>query len=830
LFCFHKKNGGEDTVLTENLLQLFSLYLLKRIIEKIFFEYAIWLMKEFIRNFKKQKVIGLFNICSLALGIMAALTVGLWVINELSFDNFHANGDRMYRVVQEFDLNGKPVKAASSFKPLGELAEAEIPEIEQMCRIYKERDGITINESVTFSLTAIMTDYNFFSFFTFPMKEGDPEEVFNAPDNVILSESAAKRFFPNQDPIGEKISYHGYDLSVSGIMYDIPRNSHIQADIVFPLFGYFGEWGWDSSFSYDTYFIIPSNADIYSIQQRITDINTRSIAVYQQGGRNKVTLEPLSEIHFSKADSGFDSAVKGNKNLLWIFIITAIAILVIACINFTNLFISTSFIRAKSIGIKKSQGAGKLALIREFFTETAIYVCIAVLLGIFLTILCLPAFNSYAHSTVNIDFTSVEFYIFILSLTLITILMAGTFPALQMTRFGIIETLSRKFRGKRMSAFQKVLIIIQFVSSICLLIVVSFFGKQIDYILSQDLGFDNKNVICVQGWREFGEDYKSLREYFIHEPSIIDVAMKQYNLPTEIGNGISGKNIQTGEGTMLDLAEVSPNYFDFFDMQFVEGENPLTLESAAQQRYCVINESAAKALGIDNPVDQSFVFMSIGNSRMELDGKRMIIKGVVRDSYVKSLYQAPDPQLYLNLSRDDHNPIFFKIAGDPQNAVEVIENKWKEMIPDVPFEYYFLDQTYENLYVSEVSTRKVLSYALIITFIITVAGLYAMAFYSTQRRIKEIGIRKINGATITDLLVLLNKDILIWLSIAFVIAGIISYMFLKDWLGNFIIRTPLSWWIFLLAGLISAIVALLTVSYLTWKAASANPVNSIKSE
>jgi len=787
-------------------------------------------MKYFFRNFKKQKTIGILNICGLSLGIMAALTVGLWAINELTFDNFHSQGDRMYRVVQEFSLSGKPVKAATSFKPLGELAEAEIPEIEQMCRIYKEVDGVTINNVVNFSLTAIMTDYNFYSFFSFPMKEGNPELIFSAPDNVILTESTAKRFFPKENPIGQKISYHGYDFSVSGIMYDIPKNSHIQADIVFPLFGYFGSWGWDSSFSYDTYFIIPKNADIKAIEKKLTIINKTGIAAFFEDGSNIVKLEPLGDVHFSKTDAGFDSAVKGDKKLLGIFIITAIAILVIACINFTNLFISTSFIRAKSIGLKKSQGAANSRLIMEFYGETAIYVVISVIIGLLLTLLFLPVFNSFTGSHIALDFTSSQIYIFLLGLTLVTVLMAGTFPAIQMTRFGIIETLSTKFRGKSISVLQKGLIVIQFVSSICLLIVVSFFGKQIDYILTQDLKFDNKNIVWVNGWREFGADYKALKSIMTDEPSILDVAVKQYDLPTKMGNAIGGKNVRTGEQIMLDLSEVSPNYFDFFGMKFVAGENPLTFESAPQQRYCVINERAAELLGLDDPIDKSFVLISIGNARSESDGKSFIVKGVIKDSYVKSLYQRPDPQMYLNLSRDDHNPIFFKVAGSPQNAISYIEKKWKETVTDVPFEYFFLDDSYRKLYLSEINTRNVLTYALVIAFVITVAGLYAMGFYSTQRRIKEIGIRKINGATIADLLVLLNKDILIWIVIAFIIACPVSYLYLNNWLEGFVVKTPLSLWVFILAGVLSGLIALMTVSYQTWKAAVANPVDSIKNE
>lgn len=787
-------------------------------------------MKQFLRNFGKQKTVGILNICGLSLAIMVSLTVGLWSINELTFDNFHVNGDEMYRVVQSFDLNGEPIKAATSFMPLGEIAAAEIPEIKQMCRVVVRTDGVTINNMVNSGVQVLITDHNFFSFFSFPLKEGDINTTFSAPDNVILTESAVKKYFSNENPIGKTIAIHGSQFTVSAIMYDMPLNSHIRAEMVFPLFGEFKDLGWNSSFSYDTYFIIPPNSNFRDIEKKLLEISKMGAFSFLKDTFFEVKLEPLKEIHFSKANSGFDSAVKGDKQLLGIFVTTALAILIIACINFTNLFISTSFIRAKTIGIKKSQGASKISLICDFYKETIMYVLVSVGGGILLTTLILPVFNNYTGSQVKVDFLSLDLYVYILCLVVITTLLAGSFPALQMTRFGIIETLTSKFRGKRMSGFQKVLIIVQFTSSICLLIVVFFFGKQIDHILSQDLRFNNKNIIYLQGWGAFGADYQSLRDELTQDPSIGDVVIRQYNLPFKMGNGIGGKNFETGEQILLDLSEVTPNYFDFFGMKFVSGENPLTLESTSSENYCVINERAAEVLGLKEPVGKSFTLVSIGGKLSENDGEPYIVKGVIRDTYVKSLHQEPDPQMYLSASHTANNPIFLKIAGDPQKAIKTIERKWKETVPNVPFEYHYLDETYQNLYLSEVNTKNVLNYALVITFIITITGLYATAFYSTQRKIKEIGIRKINGATLTDLLLLLNKDIIIWVVISFFIACPISYLFLDNWLKGFVVKVDLSIWVFLLSGFISCIVALLTVSYQTWRAATTNPIKSIKNE
>lgn len=788
-------------------------------------------MKQFIRNFNKQKVVGTLNICSLSLSIMVSIVVGLWAINELTYDNFYPDGDRMYRVVQNFELNGKPIRAATSFKPLGEIAEKELPSIEKMCRIVSRTMGVTFHNMVHFGVPSLVTDHNFFSFFGFPLKEGDIETAFSGTNNAIITESAARKYFPDEDPIGQRIVSHGYDFFISGIMYDIPRNSHIQAEVILPMFGSFKSWEWDSGFCYDTYFILSPSADLNLIGERLTQINKAGAGDFLKNAYNEVGLELVRDIHFSKTEPGFDNAVKGDKSFLQILVFTALVILIIGCINFTNLFISTAFIRARSIGIKKSQGAGRRTLILEFYKETAVYVFISVVGGLLLAMLTLPVFNNYTGSTTVLDFYNPQLYVFLFCLIIVTILIAGSFPAFRMTKFGIIETIGGKFRGKKMSAFQKALVIIQFTSSISLLIIVFFFGRQIDTLLSQDLGFDNKNVFYVNGWGAFGADYKSLRNELRKNPAIADVAMKQYDLPLRMGNGVGVRSLDGDEAILIDLSEVSPNYFDFFDMEFLAGENPLWLETAANSRYCVINEAAARALGLeDNPVDASFMYISIGQKLIENDGKTYTVKGVIRDSYVKSLHETPGAQMYLNLSRDDHNPIFIRTVGNPQDAIQAMEKMWKEINPNVPFEYHFLDETYDAQYKAEMNARNVLSYALLITFIISAAGLFAIAFYSTQRRIKEIGIRKINGAKVTDLLLLLNKDVVVWVVISFLIACPIAYVFLYNWLDDFVVKTSLSWWVFLIAGVLSALVALITVSYQTWRTATTNPIESLKTE
>ena len=350
-------------------------------------------------------------------------------------------------------------------------------------------------------------------------------------------------------------------------------------------------------------------------------------------------------------------------------------------------------------------------------------------------------------------------------------------------------------------------------------------------MVNHDLGFDKENIIYVQGRESFNKNYKSLRDEMMKNSFITDVTLKNC-LPTEWqqGNGISLPG--TTDFIIMELNYIESNYLDFMKMKIIDGEDPFYLESTSTDSIIpiVINESALKLLGYDSPVGK----MIVSNEGTPYR-KLMQIKGVIRNANIRSLRDEVDPQIYLKLPKDQawmalNGPVFFKITGDPQRAINAIKAKWQELVPDYPFEYHFLDDTYKDLYKSEMNAQKILSYAMLITFVISVAGLFAMAFYVTQRRIKEIGLRKINGATLKDLLLLLNKDFVLWVVISFCIAAPVAYFSLHSWLKGFTVRTSLSLWIFLLVGILALVVTLLTTSFQTWNVATMNPVKTLKSE
>ena len=776
-------------------------------------------MFQFIRNFNKQKVVGLLNISSLSLGIMVSVIVGLWTINELSFDNFHKNKDKMYRLVVHLTLNDAPAKLGSTFKPFGEEAQAELPQIEDMSRILTNTNDIKIDNVFHPGVPLFIADSNFFTFFSFPLKEGDPATVLSAPDRVVISESAAKRYFPGKDAMGQQLQFWGKDFTVSGIMKDMPKNSSLQSDIVFPQHGDFLDHTWGGWDGYLTFFTLPPGTDIKQMEESLKQICYRGIELFKQGNVF-ITLEPFKDIHFSTGFM-FSPEVKGNKSLIMVFALVALLILIISCINFTNLFISTSFLRAKTIGIKKSQGAGRSALIRDFYVETACYVLIAIVIGIVLAYFSLPVFNQFTEARLSIDLLSPVLYLFLLGLLIFTVLLAGTFPAWYMTNFNPVQTLGGKFKGKNISVFQKSLIVIQFATSIALLIVIAFMQRQVQFMVNHDLGFDKENVIYVYGRNIFGNNYEALRDEFMKDPSIKDVTMKN-SLPLHWNQGWGIGNVGSPDHVVMEMNYIEPNYYEFMDMKIIDGENPFYLESVDSTAIpVVINESALRLLGLESPVGKTI----IANGLMSMQ-----VKGVMRNANIRSLRDEIDPQVYMKTQRKEWNVVLFKVTGDPQRAINLIQSKWVEIEPEFPFTYDFLDETYKELYRSEMNAQKILSYAMLITAIISIAGLFAMAFYVTQRRIKEIGLRKVNGATLKDLLLLLNKEFVLWVSISFVIAVPVAYFALQSWLEGFKVKTPLSLWIFLLAGLIALAVTLLTTSFQTWKVARMNPVETLKSE
>jgi len=778
--------------------------------------------KYFRSSFLKHRTTNLLSIGGLSLGIAIALVLGWWAINEMKFDRFNDDANQIYRVCREGFLNNETVKIGTVFGPLSRVAKENLPQIQESIRLTTTtKERFQVGELVNYEESIYLADSNFFQFFNYPIKTGDINSCFNDPDEIVITESLAIKYFADKNPIGETVNLFNRDWQVSAIMFDVPYNSHLQFDAICAMSGIpsFDNDGWGNRDMYGTYVKIAENADKEDLAKSITALAQENFPPYSQIDIHHI-LQPLSDIHFNTEFYRFDYALKSDKRFVMIFLFMAIAILVIACINFTNLFISTSFLRAKSIGLKKANGASKGSLIREFYLETTLYVLLSVTAGIGISILFLPLFNQLANSNIVFDFSNVFFLTLLAGITVLTIIMAGTFPAFHLTKFKAAASLKGTFNGRNISALQKGLVILQFAASIVLLVTVVSIKRQVNFVQSADLGFNKSNMVYVDATGAFSESYETIKQELEKSHAILEVTAKNC-IPSDWNQGVGISTQETRENPyIMEVCSVKDNYLDLMEIRVVKGENISNYHDSLN--YVMVNEQAASVLGIDkNPLDQ-----------IVYNGEDpYIVKGVLEDIKTKSLHSRVDPQVYNKLSAvEEGNVLMIRISDDTQSALKAIETKWNEANPDYPFEYQFLDTTYDGLYHNEIRAGKIVTWGMCIALFITMIGLFAMARYSTERRTKEIGLRMVNGAELIDILVLLNKDFLKWVLIALVIAVPISWYAVNGWLNSFAYRTGLSWWIFGIAGIIAVSIALTTVSWQTFLAARRNPIEALRYE
>lgn len=777
-------------------------------------------IKIFFRKFLHQKAINLLSISGLSIGIAVALVMGWWTINEFSFDSFNEDGDSIYRVGREGFINNETIHVASCFAPLAADCQQSFPEVQETLRFLTEWNNEMEADLIKAEEDLLIADSNFFSFFTYPLSLGNKEDALLAPSSIVISKSLAQKYFPNINPMGRTISVEHKEWVVSGVMMDIPSNSHLQFDAVIPMHAFpnLAARSYGSNDSYYTYFKLQENSDLGELEKKVTQL-THEKAAFLKDIPIHHFIQPLADIHFGSNEFRFDAAVSGDKRLVLILTIMALSILAIACINFTNLFISTSFLRLKSLAVKKSNGASQSMLIKEFFYETSIYVIISLTLGLVLALMALPVFNQLAGSNIAVDYSDFRFYVFLIGIGLFTILLAGSVPAFSMAKIDVVTALKGKSKNKSISIIQKGLVILQFTASIILLITVITIKKQVYYMQHADLGFTKEHTLSIRATGAFSKDYQTIKQELEKSPFIEEVTVKN-SLPSEWNNG----NVVTLPGNsadpfIMEFCHMKHNYFNMLEIALVDGI-PMDLSTETSGGVW-LNEAAVKVLGLEQAV----------GTELLIDGEGKQVKGVYEDVRTKSLHIGVDPQLLQQMHGvEGYYKLLIRISGNQQAAIKTIEDKWKAVNPDEDFEFRFLDDIYQDLYHAEIRTSKIVSWGMAIALFLTAIGLFAMASYSTQTRTKEIGIRKVNGATVLEILSLLNKDFMKWVILAFVIAIPFAYYLMNSWLQNFAFRTELSWWVFALAGFIALLISIITVTWRSWRAARRNPVEALRYE
>ncbi len=789
----------------------------------------------FIRIFLRDKVSLLLGIGSLTIGISVSLMIGIWYLNEINYDNFHKDADNIYRICRKVYINNQDMLIGTEFNPLGKNITKEFPEVTEAVRVYplvnmKDIDkGVLIkNANRKYFIKQInLVDTSFFNFFNFQLKEGSIKAFKQKPNSIIIDEQTAHQIFQGENPIGKILTIKG-NREVVAVMKNLPSNTHMNFHALIPIqsVNEVDNNRWGNRDFFVTYIKLHDNINQAELCKKMIAYSKRECEPYRKLNISYL-LQPLKDIHLC---SGFMfeeklGIRKGNLSLLNTFLSIGIVLLLIACVNFINLFISSAFLRAKAIGVKKINGAKQIHIIADFITETFLYAAISCFFAILICNGLLSYFSQFIGYYLTFKFNDIQLWIILISLVLFIGLFAGGIPGFYMSKFKVLETLKGRFRAKRIIYLQKALVIIQFTASIALLIGVFFINKQIRFMNSVDLGFDKEQVVYINIPEGFVKHFRTIQQELNNSPYIKATSLSR-GTTLDWTQGIPICSPKNPENKVLtEICMVQPSYMDVLNFQFVEGKNTLKdVFGKGVGSECIINEKLGEILHLEKP----YVGKTINVDFRGL----MTITGVIKNAYTKSLIQKIEPQIYFRLDNIwSGMSLMVKASGkNIKSVIQLLQKQWQTYETVYPFEYYFLDKAYEKLYQSEERAGSLALWAMGIALFLTIAGLWGMARYSSNLRTKEIGVRKVNGATIFEVLSLLNIEFIKWIIIAFIIAIPIAWYFTDLWIQNFMLQTSISWWVFALAGLLAITIAVFTITWQSWQTATRNPIEALRYE
>ncbi|MBO6585346.1 MAG: ABC transporter permease [Gracilimonas sp.] len=815
-------------------------------------------LKISVRNLLNKKGYSLINILGLAIGLATSLLIVLYVLNEWSYDKFHSNSDRIYRVVQTMTSEDRVEEQATTPFRLGPVLDAEFPDhIEKTVRFFdmQEENHTFLNreDQVSFRESNFyFVDSTFFDVFSAELIQGNPSEALKNPLSLVISEDLASKYFGDENPIGQSLSYKGIrDMTVTGVMKSWPEQSHMKIDLVASFTslneiyasspGYDRSWLWNPIW---TYILAKDGADTGFLNSQLATLKDKYYRAYSGWPKDEsvdIELQPITDIHLT---SNRDQEMEVNSSITYIYILLVVAgfILLFACINFMNLSTARSMERSREVGMRKVLGGHKQQLFYQFIGESFLVTLIAIILGIIIMIIALPFFNELTAK--SITFNPFDNFYTIPGLILLTAfvgLIAGLYPALYLSSFEPVDVLKgNSTRGKKTTIFRKTLVTFQFTLSVILIIGTSIVYLQLDFIQEKDLGFDKNFVVMLPtkqnliAW-EF-ENFKEQSLNHAQIQSVTGLGKIPGSEHTEYYRYVPAGNGDSQDGLNLVL-HVTHDVTETFDLEIIAGRSFSRDFSTDAEKSVLINRKMLTQLDAETP--EQALGETIYHYPPSGDREAFTIIGVLEDFNYTSLKKEIEP-LILRLV-EGTRPILGYIEhtaveiapGDVTGALEHLEKSWKEVNPIDPFEYRFLDERLAEIYETETTMSSLSTSFSILCILIACLGLLGLASYSAQLRKQEIGIRKSLGASVADIVGLLSKDFLILVGIANIIAWPVSYYLGSKWLENFTYRfdflasLPL---LFLGSGLLIVIIALGTVGYHSVKAALINPVNAIRSE
>ena len=778
------------------------------------------------RNIRRQKGYAFINVLGLAVGLACSFFILHWVMNELSYDRFHEDGDRLFRVMRHGYLEENTYTWGSVPKPLADVLVKDYPEVENAMLITGSFESLVAREGEVFKRLAKHADAAFFEAFTFPLVRGEAATVLEDPNSIVISEDLAASLFGPEwqtDPtvIGEVLHVDNRaDFRVTGVFENVPDNSSLEFDFVLPMSEYLprNEWveNWGNA-GLQLYVRLKPGADYRAFNGKIADV------IRDNEGFADATpfLHPLMDMRLH-SDFRDGRLVGGRITYVRVFSVMAAFLLLIACINFMNLATARSGKRAREIGVRKTIGATQALLIRQFMVESLVTAFAAFVLALGLVLALLPLYNSLTDGAMRLVDLDISFLGLMLGISLLTGLIAGSYPALYLSSFRPIQALKGTMRqGRSTGTLRKGLVVFQFGLSTLLIVGTFAIHSQVNYIRTVNLGLDRSNLVITGVEGAVGSQYESFRQQLMGMPGIENVTTSSQN-PLQIGNNTTDPTWEgkaEDDGTLFYIINANYDFVETMKMELADGRT-FSRSFGSDTANFIINESAARAMGMDEPVGEA----------LSMWGRDGHIVGMVRDFSMNSLYQAIEPTI-IRLDPPQTDMLFVRAeAGQTTEALASLETVQAQFNPGYPFEYEFLDDAYEETYRSETVMGRLANAFAIIAVLVSCLGLFGLSSFAAEQRRKEIGVRKVLGSSVPGLVVLLSKDFTRLVMVAFVLAAPLAYFAVDRWLAKFEQHAEIGPTIFIVAGVATLLLALLSVSYQAIRAAVADPVKSLRYE
>lgn len=795
-----------------------------------------------IRNIRKRKFFASINILGMTTGITACFLIALYVIDEFSYDRFHANADRIYQVGLHKKFGAQDVRSTSICPPLADAMMSEIPEVESTLRMRRwGRPVIRYGEKALTEEKVFITESNFFDFFSFKLISGNTKTALREPNSVVLTEKTARKYFGDENPLEKLITFSEGDykltLKVTGVAADCATNSHFSFNVLISAAGpdnYFKMNYWLNSGVFG-YFLLRENTSVSDVENKFENIVAKYVAPDLQhflgnsldqfrkaGGIYSYYTTSITDIHL-KSTSQEDIEPGGSMMYIYIFGGIGIFIMAIACINFMNMSTAQSASRAKEVGLRKTLGSLRSQMIGQFLAESMLHSLVAVVLAVLLCYFLLPAFNMLSGKELSIaNLLDVKFILAVGLMLLTVSLLAGSYPAFYLTSFSPVEVLKGKVStGLKSKGIRSTLVVFQFAISIFLIIVTSVVYTQINFMQQQQMGIDRKNVLVLENGLGLANNGQAFRNALAQQTGVTKVSFTVNRFPG-INNSMAMRSAKTEGEHSAASYHADFDFQDVLKFEMKDGRY-FSKDFPSDSTAVVINEAAAKEFGFDKTEEQEILHTPNGAY------VPAHVIGIMKDFNFESYRDNVRP-LAVFLSRGPSGFLMVRYEGNAKTLIDNTSKLWKQYAGSEPFEYTFLDENFNSFFRSEERIGQVLSVFSGLAIFIACLGLFALAAFTAEQRTKEIGIRKVMGASVISLSMTFTKEFIVLVFIAFVPASTVGWWVSSQWLSGFAYRVDINVFIFLIAGVSAVAIAWLTVGYQSIKAARANPVDSLRHE